>query len=202
MARALSISELCDDTRDPTTTASQKDTSLAYLETQLRLAKEKGVYLNLSEENKASERHREVVLRFLEEFGGLEGVGRGLAAVGEGCTTEVDEDNSEDEDEDDEPENDEGDDDEKDGSEHDEDQDDDDYDYLFRRTIISPTAHVEITRLKRKGFHFNPICFYCKIQFDADDNPDGCCKSHTRTLPFPPQPPSNQVFRSHLFRLF
>jgi len=39
----------------------------------------------------------------------------------------------------------------------------------------------EVNRLKRKGFTYNPICHHCKVQYDPDDNPPKCCRSHTGT---------------------
>lgn len=60
---------------------------------------------------------------------------------------------------------------------------DDESDYEPDSGTESPTE-LEMSMLKRKGFQANPIRTRCKIQFDEDDNPEGCCKSHTGKLSF------------------
>lgn len=42
----------------------------------------------------------------------------------------------------------------------------------------SNKLHSDFGRLKRKGFTFNPICIFCKEQFDSQDNPKECCVCH------------------------
>lgn len=76
MAPPLSTSELSNTvptatTPGTSTAAAENVISIDHLESQLRLAKQHGLYVNLSQEKMASARHRSFVLQFLAGFSRL-----------------------------------------------------------------------------------------------------------------------------------
>lgn len=137
------------------------------LEEKLRSAKEYGIYISLSEDNKKSGPRRKLILQFLEDLQELKRaeivqdeharaiVERAGTIIRSILVDDLDEENEDDDEIEDEDENEDG---NQDGGGN----EDGDEDEPENSTTPDNTEQ-EVSRLKRKGYNLNPVCKNCKM---------------------------------------